>query len=140
MALDAVDFLYPTGEITSQMFPDVMAGPAEDPGDEPGDPDDLLMDALEDLVQVWVDEATAKSVSDQAGTHWVYYRAYGAAATRIAATPSRESFHNGEVVRDWGKDRIEYFQNLSNWHRDAYDRLVGDESYLDVKPAMFRVY
>lgn len=134
MALDAADFLYPTGEITSQMFPDVMADNAEEPSSDP------LMDALEDLVQVWVDEATAKGVSDKAGTHWVYYRAYGAAATRIAATPSRESFHSGEVVRDWGKDRIEYFQNLSNWHRDAYDRLVGDESYLDVKPAMFRVY
>lgn len=135
MALDAANFLYPIGEITSQMFPDVIADPAE--GDQP---EDSLMEALEALVQVWVDEVATKGVSDEAGAHWVYYRAYSSAATRIAATPSRESFHSGEVVRDWGKDRIEYFQNLANYHRDAYDELVGDESYLDAKPARMRVF
>lgn len=129
MALTAENFLYPTGEITSQMFPDVKASGS-----------DTLADALEDLIQGWVMEAATKTTSDEAGAHWVYYRAYSTVATRLASTPSQESFHSGQVVRAWGKQNIEYFQNLANYHRDAYDELVGNESFLDTKPAKFRVF
>lgn len=129
MALSAENFLYPTGEITSQMFPDVKASGS-----------DTLADALEDLIQEWVDEAALKTTNDAAGEHWVYYRAYSTVASRLASTPSQESFHSGQVVRSWGKQNIEYFQSLANYHRDAYDELVGNESFLDTKPAKFRVF
>lgn len=118
MALTATDLIYPTGELSPSMFPD---------------------NDINTVVAIWLAEATGNTEITSAQRHWVYHRAYGAVANRIASMPSSENSYGTHSVT-WGSERITRFQELSDRHLTEYNRLTGRDILNSKAPAGFKVY
>jgi glutathione S-transferase len=115
MPLTVLDVLAPVGRIEPDLFP------AEQ--EEDGTPKDALLDRL----NAYLDEAVARTADlddpDEAAKHWVYYRAFTAAAVRLAALPSNVSQNDTgghayssdqrKMLERWASEALAAFRTLS---------------------------
>jgi hypothetical protein len=100
VTLVADDLKEPTGELTADLFPG-------------SDLDDLLAGWLtqaETLVEG--NSAIATANHNTAAAAWVYHRAYGHVARRLAAAPSQVSV-DGTVSKSSATDQRKYFADLA---------------------------
>lgn len=117
VTLGPAELTYPIGELTVVMFPD-------------GD--------LDTNLTAWIQEAAAKTDSNEVARHWIYHRGYSAVASRIASTPSSEAYFSN-VSRAWGDGRVDYFYRLAKQHLEKYDLLAASSNVIARRPAMMAV-
>lgn len=95
MALQALDFIEPVGELSLEMFPDRN---------------------LTSFVEAWIEDAEARASSDAAQRAWVLYRAFTSVANRLNNDPA--SAREGNVQGAYLADQIAY------WRRRADEQLA----------------
>lgn len=97
MALEVSDFIEPTGELSSTLFP---------------------ADTLTTNVAAWIADATARTDDEELQTHWVLHRAYSTVANRIHAGLSSES--KGPVSAARSDAQFRYWSGKAARHLRAY--------------------
>lgn len=110
MALEPRDLVYPRGVIKPSMFPGevlVRALPADEPG----------------TVDVWLTQATELTQDEDAQRAFIYARAYGAIADRLAEEYSSESM--GRRSKSRASYQIGHFQRLAAVQQALFERKTG---------------
>jgi hypothetical protein len=114
-SLDPADLLYPNGDLPLTLFPDKTEGKT-------------AIDAL----QLWLNDAQEKVATvpegsqDDAARHYVYAKAYHAAASRIRAMPNSKS-HGGQpmsIIEQWGADRVKSWEDKAIAEYALYNALL----------------
>lgn len=102
MALNPQDFLEPTGELSSDMFPG--------------------KDCLT-LAVGWLKDAESRTTDEAAQEAWVYYRAYRNVASRLNRSLASEKRGDRQASRI--ATQLEYWDDLARERRADYDELTG---------------
>jgi len=102
MALTALSFIEPAGELSEELFP----------GKD-----------LEEFTAAWLAEAQLKSGSEVAQAAWVYSRAYLTVANRMNAEAASET--KGSVSAARLANQIDYWRKRALEHRHDFDILAG---------------
>jgi hypothetical protein len=114
-SLTPSDVLYPNGDLQSSLFerPPALAPPQ--------------------IITVWLNQAQTlitavdPSLQNYGALHYCYARAYRAMALRLGATPnsSGDSGNPMNVNRDWGEDRIAFWDNKANQEEQLFVGVGG---------------
>lgn len=108
MAVISTDLKVPTGELRGEWFP-------------LGTLDTYIAQWLVD-VDAHVDDITDSETRDSATIAWIYWKAYGDLANRIAATPEMEEYYK-EVQRQFGGHQLAYFKAKAQENYEKFVRL-----------------
>jgi len=109
MAVVTSDLKIPSGELRGEWFPN-------------GTLDTYIAQWLIDVEQ-YVDEITDAVTRDAASIAWIYWKAYGDIASRMAATPEAEEYYR-EIQRQYGGHQLSYFRQKSTENYDKFRRLT----------------
>lgn len=102
MPLTAADFIEPTGELSTDLFPgrDLTA-----------------------FVTAWLAEATERAGSESAQRAWVYHRAYSHVANRFNLEASSEGKGSENAQRLFSQ--IDYWRKRAAQQQAEFDALTG---------------
>jgi hypothetical protein len=111
VTLQLDDLVSPKGELLPSMFP---AG------------------NIDELVDTWLEQASAATSSDAAARHMIYYRAYTHVANRLAGMDASRS-SGGEVSASVSPGQISHFRTKAEQNLSEYNRLTKTESFEALK-------
>lgn len=104
------DVMYPKGELPRTLFPD-------------GNIVDSVVTWLEEMIGNATVDGMADADSNQAARYYIYYRAYAAAALRIALLPTTDQ--RPDVTTSWGQGRVDWLEKKAAENKAAYDGMIA---------------
>ena len=84
----------------------------------------VMLDDIDTALTTWLSQATTLTDDNETAEHYVYWKGYNAAATRIAMRPSSQSTNQGSHSTSWSDNRVSDLRKLANHHKDEYERLI----------------
>lgn len=110
--MTAADFIQPTGELTTDLFPGVD---------------------LEAAVTAWIADAAARADNPNAQRSWVLHRAYATIADRMHAGLASESKAGASAARS--AEQFRYWSRKAREHLAAYQAIASAPSTVtEVRP------